>query len=271
LAKYIHDVSSRHNGPFIAVNIAAIPKDLLESELFGVGRRVATNVDMRPGKFELANGGSLFLDEIGELPMLTQAKLLRVLQDGMVEPIGAREPHRVDVRIVAATNRNLREAVRDGKFREDLFYRLNVVVINLPPLRERRSDIPKIALHILDKLNAASRRQKRLSQAALKILQKHDWPGNVRELENVIANSALLTRAGVIDADDINLMEPVSFGDRLAMMPEPHEGFALEEFLKDARKQMMERALAISGGNQSEAARLLGITPQAVNKFLRSA
>jgi two-component system response regulator PilR (NtrC family) len=159
--------------------------------------------------------------------------------------------------------------VRQGKFREDLFYRLNVGEIKLPPLRERRSDIPMLALHILDGLNGSLRRPKRLSSEALSRLQSHSWPGNVRDLENVIERSLRLSRHDVLNADDLLITEPVTYADPLDALPDPYEGFSLEEFLGSARKQMLLRALESTNGNQSQAARLLGITPQAVHNFLQ--
>jgi len=211
----------------------------------------------------------LFLDELAELPLPTQAKLLRVLQDGLVEPIGDKKPHKVDVRVIAATNQEVRKAIQQGRFREDLYYRLNVGEIRLPPLRERRSDIPKIALHVLDRVNSTLKRPKRLVPGALTRLQNHSWPGNVRDLENVIERSVRLARQEILDADDLLIGEPVTSVDSLAALPEPQEGFSLEEYLTSARKQLILRALETARGNQSEAARLLGITPQAVHKFVR--
>jgi transcriptional regulator with GAF, ATPase, and Fis domain len=272
LARFIHRLSGRQKETFVAINCAAIPEDLIESILFGHKKGAFTGaINDQVGKFDLADKGTLFLDELGDLPLSAQAKLLRVLQDGLIEPVGAEKPHRVDVRIVAATNRNLRKQVRRGKFREDLFYRLNVGEITLPPLRERRSDIPKLALHILDRVNGSLKRPKRLSPGALARLQAHSWPGNVRDLENVIERSARLSRHDVLEADDLLITEPVTYADPLDVLPEPYEGFSLEEFLNSARKQLILRALEASDGNQSKAARLLGITPQAVHKFLRRA
>ena len=211
-------------------------------------------------------GGTLFLDELGELSLAAQAKLLRVLEDGLVDAIGAKKLRKVDVRVIAATNQNLGKAIHQNEFREDLYYRLNVGEIRLPPLRERRSDIPKLALQVLDRLNATLKRPKRLSQAALARLQGEAWPGNVRDLRNVIERSARLSVGDVIDADDLIISEPVLKDDALKLLPEPTEGFSLEGFLSSARKQLILRALAASGGNQSEAARLLGVSPQAVHK-----
>ena len=269
-ARFIHRLSGRAKQPFVAVNCAAIPEDLVESLLFGHKRGAFSGaITDQTGKFDVADKGTLFLDELGELPLPAQAKLLRVLQDGLVEPIGQAKPHRVDVRIVGATNRDLRRLVRQGKFREDLFYRLNVGEIKLPPLRERRSDITVLALHILDKLNGSLRRPKRLSSDALSRLQSHSWPGNVRDLENVIERSVRLSRHDVLNADDLLITEPVTYADPFDALPDPYEGFSLEEFLGSARKQMILRALEATNGNQSQAARLLGITPQAVHNFLQ--
>jgi len=269
-ARFVHQLSSRPKDLFIPVNCAAIPQELVESTLFGHKRGSFTGaVRDQVGKFDVADGGTLFLDELAELPLPTQAKLLRVLQDGLVEPLGEKKAHKVDVRIIAATNQDLGKAISQGRFREDLYYRINVGEIRLPPLRERKSDIPKIALHILDRVNASLKRPKRLSPSALTRLQNHSWPGNVRELENVIERSVKLARQEVLDADDLMISEPVTYTDPLAALPEPHEGFSLEEYLASARKQLILRAVETAGGNQSEAARLLGITPQAVHKFLR--
>lgn len=271
-ARYIHRLSGRPQEIFVAVNCAAMPDDLVESLLFGHKKGAFTGaINDQVGKFDAANGGTLFLDELGELQMPAQAKLLRILQDGFVEPIGRDKAHKVDVRIVGATNRDLRKLVRQGKFREDLFYRLNVGEIKLPPLRERRSDIPKLALHILDKLNGSLRRPKRLSAEALSRLQSHSWEGNVRDLENVIERSVRLCRQDVLNADDLLITEPVTYADPLEVLPEPYEGFSIDEFLGSARKQMILRALESARGNQSQAARMLGITPQAVHKFLQQA
>ncbi len=270
LARLVHKLSGRHKGKLVAINCAAVPEGLTESLLFGHKKGAFTGATSdQPGTFDSADNGTLFLDEIGDLPLPSQAKLLRVLQDGLIEPVGGSQPHKVDVRFIAATNRDLRRQVRQGKFREDLYYRLNVGEVLLPSLRERRSDVPRLALHILDRINASLRRPKRLSPAALVRLQSHNWPGNVRDLENVLERSALLSRNDLLDADDLLIGEPVTYADSLDSLPHPHEGFSLEEFLGSARKQLILRAMEAAGGNQSEAARLLGVTPQAVHKFLR--
>lgn len=268
-ARYVHALSGRSRDTFVAVNCAAIPEDLVESILFGHKKGAFTGaVSDQTGKFDAAHNGTLFLDELGELPLPAQAKLLRVLQDGIVEPIGQTKGHAVDVRIVAATNREIRKQIRKGSFREDLYYRLNVGEINLPSLRERRSDIPKLVLHILDRLNGSLKRQRRLTADALSRLQGHNWEGNIRDLENVIERSVRLSRLEVLDASDLLITEPITYADPLDALPEPYEGFSLDEFLGSARKQMILRALEAANGNQSQAARMLGVTPQAVHKFL---
>lgn len=269
-ARLIHGLSGRLREKFVTINCAAMPNDLVESLLFGHKKGAFTGaINDQVGKFDVADGGTLFLDEIGELPLPAQAKLLRVLQDGLVEPIGDVEPHAVDVRVVGATNLDLGKMIQQGKFREDLFFRLNVGEVILPPLRERRSDIPKLALHILDRLNNSLRRSKRLSSEALARLQSHNWAGNVRDLGNVIERSARLCRRDVLDADDLMITEPITYADPLEMLPNPYEGFSLEEFLGSARKQLILRAVDAANGNQSQAARMLGITPQAVHQFLQ--
>jgi len=270
-AKFVHLRSGRPAERFVPVNCAALPKELTESILFGHRKGSFTGaMTDQNGKFDHANGGTLFLDELGELPLPTQAKLLRVLQDGQVEPIGAKQSHKVDVRIIAATNADIHKVIRDGQFRSDLYYRLNVGEIYLPALRERRTDIPKIALHILDQINAGLKKPKRLSPEALSRLQGHSWPGNVRDLENCMERSARLAKQDVLKADDLLIAEPIAYADPLAGLPEPSEDFSIEEFFTSARKQLMLKAINIAEGNQSEAARLLGITPQAVHKFLQS-
>ena len=269
-ARLIHLLSGRIADRFEPVNCGAIPIELVESTLFGHRKGAFTTaVQDQPGKFELADGGTLFLDEIGELPLAVQAKLLRVLEDGEVEPLGARKRRKVNVRVVAATHRNLRRMVQQGAFREDLYYRLAVAEIRIPALRERRSDIPKIALALLDKVNRSARHPKRLSGEALLRLQQHRWPGNVRDLQNVIERSVWLCRKPVLEPEDLLISEPETEGDLMAQLPQPGEGFSLEDLLSKIRQQMILRALDAAGGNQSKAARMLGISPQAVHKFLR--
>ena len=270
-AKFVHLLSGRPAERFIPLNCAALPKELVESALFGHKKGAFTGaIADQIGKFDQSNGGTLFLDELGELSLGTQAKLLRVLQDGLIEPIGAKQPHKVDVRVIAATNKDVRRAIKEGQFRSDLYYRLNVGQIHLPSLRERRTDIPKLALHMLDRLNAGLKRPKRFSPEALSRLQSHSWPGNVRDLENCLERSARLAKQDVLEADDLLISEPVAYADPLAALPEPSDGFSIEDFLTSARKQLMLKAIDMAEGNQSEAARLLGVSPQAVHKFLQS-
>lgn len=270
IARLIHLLSGRDRERFIAINCGSLPANLVESILFGhvKGAFTGATVD-QVGKFEQADGGTLFLDEVGELPVEVQPKFLRVLEDGMVEPVGAKRGKRTNVRVVAATNVDLQQAVEKKEFREDLYYRLSFATVRLPPLRERRADIPKIALHVLDTLNKSIRRPKRLSPEALARLQAQAWKGNVRDLENVLGRSMLMAQDEVLKADDLLIDEPKRKKDPLASLPDPHEGFKLDDYLKSARKQLMIRALEMSNGGQSGAARMLGISPQAVHKFLR--
>ena len=269
-AKFVHLMSGRIPERFVPLNCAAIPPELVESVIFGHKKGAFTGaVNDQSGKFDHADGGTLFLDELGELSPSIQAKLLRVIEDCVIEPIGAKKPYKVDVRVIAATNKNLRRAIKKGQFREDLYYRLNVGEISLPPLRERRSDIPKLALHILDRINASLKIPKRLTAASLSRLENYSWPGNVRDLQNAIERSARLSRKVVLDADDLIISDPITYADPLVALPEPVDGFSLEDFMSSARKQLILRAVELANGNKSEAARLLGISPQAVHKFFR--
>lgn len=270
-AHLIHHLSGRPIDRFVALNCAAIPKDLVESTLFGHKKGAFTGaITDRIGIFDRAHGGTLFLDEIGEMPLESQPRLLRVLDDGMVEPVGAAKGHKVDVRVVGATNRDLRKEVRQGNFREDLFYRLNDAPIRLPPLRERKSDIPVIALQILDLANERTRHPKQITQAALLHLQHHRWPGNVRDLAGVINRSVVLAREDILDVDDLRMEEGAGNEDLLGALPDPHDGFSVESYLESARKQLFLRAIDLSNGNQTAAARLLGVSAQAVYKFAKS-
>jgi len=270
IARLIHRLSGRDQERFIAINCGSLPANLVESILFGHVKGAFTGATAdQVGKFEQADGGTLFLDEVGELPVEVQPKFLRVLEDGMVEPVGAKRGKRTNVRVVAATNVDLQQAVEKKRFREDLYYRLSFATVRLPPLRERRADIPRIALHILDTLNKSLRRPKRLSPEALTRLQAQAWKGNVRDLENVLGRSMLMAQEEILKADDLLIDEPKRKKDPLASLPDPHEGFSLEEYLKSARKQLMLRALELSNGSQSGAARMLAISPQAVHKFLK--
>jgi transcriptional regulator with GAF, ATPase, and Fis domain len=196
LARWIHSRSARRAGPFVAVNCGAIPETLLETELFGHEKGAFTSaLTARAGKFEQADGGTIFLDEVGDMSPAMQVKLLRVLQEKTVERVGGSRPVRVDVRVIAATNRDLKAAVREGKFREDLYYRLAVVPLELPPLRERREDIPLLAQHLMGRVREQLVVDVSLSRDALAVLETHSWPGNVRELENVLVRAAIMAAA----------------------------------------------------------------------------
>ena len=268
-AKLIHRFSRRATQPFIAVNCGAIPKDLVESILFGHRKGSFTGaVSDHPGKFREANKGTLFLDELGELPESTQVKLLRALQTGEIEPVGESKTVKVDVRVIAATNANMVKSIGNGKFREDLYHRVAKSVIRLPSLAERKTDIPKIVLLILDRINHQLKKSKRISTEALMKLQMHRWPGNIRELENVVENAAILSRQDVIGESDIELSSSLVRSE-LPQLPVPEPGFSIESYLADVRKQLIDKALELANGKQSAAARLLGISPQAVNKQIR--
>lgn len=271
LAALLHELSGRARAPFVAVNCAALPETLVESILFGHRKGSFTGAATdQPGKFVLADGGTLFLDEIGELPLSLQAKLLRVLEDGVVEPIGATRGTPVDVRIVAATHRDLRAAVAEKTFREDLFFRLGFAQLTLPPLRARAGDIRKLALYQLTQLNRALPQPRRLDASAMARLEAHSWPGNIRELANVLGRSVLLSTRSVLQADDL-LMDPLPTPRvETSTLPDVGPGFSLDAYLAEVRRALIERALAQANGNKSQAARLLGISPQAVHKFTQN-
>src|SRR5579859_3875555 len=261
IARAIHEKSRRASGPFIKINSTAIPESLLESELFGYEKGAFTGAAAsKPGKFELADKGTLFLDEIGDVPPATQVKLLRVLQEREFERLGGTKTVKVDVRMIAATNRDLRAALEQGTFREDLFYRLNVVPISIPPLREHKEDIPDLANLFLSRL--AQKSQKKLegiTPAALRALGEYHWPGNVRQLENVIERAVALTSGPVIDRDDIHLdgAPGKAAAAQDNFLP---EGMTLEQW-EDA---MIREALRRANGNKSQAARLLGLSRNAL-------
>ncbi|RMH45018.1 MAG: sigma-54-dependent Fis family transcriptional regulator [Deltaproteobacteria bacterium] len=263
VARALHSEGARKHGPFVAINCGAIPPDLLESELFGHVRGAFTGaVDDKPGLFEAADGGTLFLDEVGELPAALQVKLLRVLQERRVKPVGATREREIDVRVVAATNRDLEEEVARGAFRQDLYYRLNVIEIRLPPLRQRREDIPMLVDHFVRRFAAEqNKRIAGVSKEAMRRLQAYDYPGNVRELENVIERAvALSDRRIEVDALPDFASQPrlgVADGQAAAL---PADGIDLDAVLRDYERQLIERALAHTGGNRKRAAELLGIS-----------
>lgn len=253
VARLIHGNSPRSEKPFIAINCAALPETLLESELFGIERGVATGVEARPGKFEIANSGTVFLDEIGDIPLPLQAKLLRVLQEREIEKLGGRKRIPLDVRILAATHRDLEKMVERGEFRQDLYYRLRVVEIALPPLRERREDIPRLVRHFLDRYGKREGLENvRISQDALQKIMRYGFPGNVRELENLIEGALALTVDPLIDSGDLMLPEAAlapSGGDLASDFPE----------LRELERRYVARVLTETGGNISKAAKILGV------------
>jgi Nif-specific regulatory protein len=260
VAHAIHHNSPRSKQPFVKVNCAALPETLFESELFGHERGAFTGAHARKkGRFELAQGGTLFLDEIAELTPTTQAKLLRVLQFREFERLGGTETLRTDVRIVAATNKDMERAVASGAFRDDLYYRLNVFAISLPPLRDRRADIAGLAEHFLVKYAAEhQRRIARISSGALDVLAQHAWPGNARELENVIERAVVVCDGFVVQ--EHHLPEPI----RQASRESPAEKLTLADAVAQFERQLIERALREASGNSARAARALGTTERIV-------
>jgi nitrogen regulation protein NR(I) len=285
IARALHENSSRRELPFIRVNCAAIPRDLMESELFGYEKGAFTGaVTSKPGRFELAHGGTLFLDEIGEIPVSMQVKLLRALQEHEIERVGGIKTIRVDVRVVAATNRDLTAEIARGAFREDLYYRLNVVHVHLPPLRERKSDIPLLVEHFLRRFNERLRKQVRgVDDAAMEALLGHPWRGNIRELENVVERCTLFCDGERITLDDLppELRRPAAAtpGDAGAARSTPVDalaavadeaasasdpGLGLKEAVREAaarvERELIQRALLQTGGNVTHTARLLKIS-----------
>ena len=293
VARALHDYGKRRNGPFVAVNMAAIPRDLIESELFGHERGAFTGAQSRSaGRFEQAEGGTLFLDEIGDMPMDAQTRLLRVLQQGEYTTVGGRTPIRTDVRIIAATNKDLRQLIRQGQFREDLFFRLNVVPIRLPPLRERSDDIPDLVNHFLQQAEREGLGGKTIERDALETMKRYRWPGNVRELENLIRrltalypqeqitatlldselNAPMVATQGAIADDDIdigNAMEKhlsgyfAEFGSEL-----PPPGL-YHRVLREVEFPLISAALAATRGNQIRASELLGLNRNTLRKKIR--
>jgi DNA-binding NtrC family response regulator len=261
IARAIHYHSPRRDRPFVKINCTAIPENLMESELFGYEKGAFTGANStKPGKFELADTGTAFLDEIGDVPGNIQVKLLRVLQEREFERLGSNKTRHIDVRIVAATNQDLRAALEQGAFREDLYYRLNVVPITIPPLRERREDIPFLAEHFVAKLGPASgSRVESISEAAIEKLMGYHWPGNVRELENVLERSIVLCPATRLEAADIRL-DVAPRAPRQSAADFLPDGLTLDEY----EQAILREALRRADGNKSQAARLLGLTRNAL-------
>ncbi len=259
IARAIHEHSRRASGPFIKLNCTAIPENLLESELFGYEKGAFTGANTsKPGKFELADKGTIFLDEIGDVPAAIQVKLLRVLQEREFERLGGTKTIKVDVRLLAATNRNLRSALEQGTFREDLYYRLNVVPIDIPPLREHKEDIPELVNHFLARLNRESGKHiSGITPAALQCLMNFHWPGNIRELENIMERAVALARGPVLEASDVHLDSERTAAAPPAFLP---EGMTLDGW----EDEMIREALRRANGNKSQAARLLGLSRNAL-------
>jgi len=262
IARAIHQNSRRASGPFIKVNSTAIPDTLFESELFGYERGAFTGaLTGKPGKFELADKGTLFLDEIGDVPAPIQVKLLRVLQEREFERLGGTKTLKVDVRLIAATNRDLRAALEEGTFREDLYYRLNVVPIDIPPLREHKEDIPDLANHFLDRFSRENgKAMQGITPAAMNVLTDYHWPGNARQLENSIERAVALSSGSAIDVNDIHLDTVPNKSNTSASTQFLPEGMTLEQW----EDNMIREALRRANGNKSQAARLLGLSRNAL-------
>ena len=264
VARAIHHRSAQRDMPLIKVNCAAIPETLLESELFGHVRGAFTGATMtKRGKFALADGGSIFLDEIGTMTTAIQAKLLRVLQEREFEPLGAERTQKVDVRVIAATNRDLKQMVADGKFQEDLYYRLNVIPIEIPPLRERREDIAVLVEHFVDKhRQRTGKRIDRLEDDVVQALARYDWPGNVRELENTIERAVVLATGPVISASSISLLGATS------APPSGLPSLRLHQNIEWVERETIRRALEQSRGIKKDAAEQMGISQRALSYYL---
>jgi transcriptional regulator with GAF, ATPase, and Fis domain len=264
VARAIHDRSAQRDMPLIKVNCAAIPETLLESELFGHVRGAFTGATTnKKGKFALADGGTIFLDEIGTMNPTLQAKLLRVLQEREIEPLGSERIEKIDVRVIAATNRDLRQMVADAKFQEDLFYRLNVIPIEIPPLRERRDDIPALVEHFVNKhAQRVGRRVDKIDEGVLSGLQQYDWPGNVRELENTIERAVVLSQGPVITAKAVSVLGAAT--PQATGLP----SLKLRQNIEWVERETIRRALESSGGVKKDAAELMGISQRALSYYL---
>src|SRR5687767_4106661 len=263
VARQIHEISARRRGPFVPVNCAAIVETLLEAELFGIEERTATGVRGRRGKFECADGGTLFLDEVADLSLSAQAKLLRVVQDLAVERVGGHGLHRVNTRVVAATNKKLAPLVEAGVFRADLFYRLAGIEIHVPPLRERREDILELASYFLERNGHG--RHLALSRAAADALLTYDWPGNVRELERMMERTLALVRNATVEVDDLPIRISDGFGD--VLLPSMMRNDTLRAWASRYVRLVLER----SGRNKRKACRALGISYHTLQAYLRYA
>ena len=270
VAQAIHSLSPRRDAPFVSINCGALPETLLESEMFGHVRGAFTDAHQnKKGLFEVAHRGTLFLDEVGEMPLSMQVKLLRALQEKTIRRVGGTEEIEVDVRVIAATNRRLEDLVQEKRLREDLFYRLNVIPIRLPPLRDRREDIPILAQHFLEGFGReADRRVTKISEEAMKRLVRHSWPGNVRELENVIERAVALETTDTVMPD--RLPDPLAHAaDPGGAPPLLGAGFTLDGHLNRIEKEFVEEALEKSAGDRAQACELLGVTPRSLRYLIR--
>jgi len=294
VARALHEYGKRRNGPFVAVNMAAIPRELIESELFGHERGAFTGANARGiGKFEQAEGGTLFLDEIGDMPLEAQTRLLRVLQEGEYTPVGGRQPTKANVRIIAATHRDLRQLIHQGLFREDLFFRLNVVPMRLPPLRERLEDIADLVHHFLGQAERQGMPRKSVDPAAFETMKRHRWPGNVRELENLVRRLIALYTDTVITSEIVEneLREPLAsvaqpaddadqslsavvekyltrhFADMNGRLPQPG---LYDRVLRDVERPLISMCLGATRGNQIKAAEILGVNRNTLRAKIRS-
>jgi two-component system NtrC family response regulator len=270
IAEALHDASLRREKTLVKVNCAALPGNLLESELFGYVKGAFTGaVKDKPGRFQLARGGTLFLDEIGEMPVELQAKLLRALQERVIEPLGSVRPVDVDVRIVAATNRDLRKAIEQGDFREDLFFRLNVLEVVSPPLRERIDDIPLLVSRLVDKLSRKNRKEVRsVSPEFLDALMAYHWPGNVRELENVLERALILSRSDILGPESLPA-QLLQAEERRDPLPQRMVSTALVPSFDDAERETLLKALEAHNGHREKTADALGISRRTLQYKLK--
>jgi two-component system response regulator HydG len=263
VAREIHAKSRRSQKPFVKVDCSALAEGVLESELFGHERGAFTGaIQRKPGRFELADGGTIFLDEIGEVPASVQLKLLRVLQDRCFERVGGTRTLNVDVRLISATNKNLADEIRQGRFREDLYYRLNIIPIHLPPLRERRDDIPLLIEHFLKRMARKSGRRVKITPEAMVALQAYQWPGNIRELENLLERVVVMARREELDRED--LPEALKTPSRSVDLDMDPGGISLNDALEQLERQLILRAYAEASGVKTRTAQLLGIKTSAL-------
>ncbi len=266
VSKALHQLSRRADKPFISVHCGAIPADLLESELFGYVKGAFTGADKdRPGLLKLADGGTLFLDEIGEMPLPMQVKLLRVLQEGTFFAVGGREQQKIDVRLISATNANLPQLVKQGQFREDLYYRIKGITLETVALSERRQDIPLLLQHFLELHSKQQGQRLQLDSTALSWFLQRDWPGNIRELKNTLESVAAVAQDGVISMADISLLHPQD-SEQPAAAALPANGLLLDDAVQRLEIRLIKQALAQTEGNKSQAARLLGLSRQGLLK-----